>query len=280
MSLVVLLLFILLLVVFVLFIIHYCGKDEMIYDYCIISAFNLELQEIIDRIKIVKIIKRLERNIYIGTYKGKKLILCLTGQGLVNAALTCQYLIENFKFDKLIFSGIAGGIADYLQLGDIVVGSSFAQIDYSKLSDETDEKPNFPQPYVGIQFECENNFEFVMETEYFDKQIVKTKFLYDRNTEIPQIHNKPYNIYTEGIVLSSSQFVGNPNYVEQIKGFTSFNFVAVDMESSSIANVCLQNKKKFAIIRAISDKADTGDVEDIQKVVKNVVDYVLTFITY
>ena len=253
----------------------------MIYDFCIISAFNLELEQLLENIKIVKIIKRLDRNIYMGTYKGKKLILCLTGQGLVNAALTCQYLIDNFKFDKLIFSGIAGGIKDYLNLGDIVVGSSFAQIDYSKLTDDDDERPNFPQPYVkDVVFKCENNIEQVMETEYFDNQMVKTKFLYDRNTEIPQINNKPYNIYTEGIVLSSSQFVGNPNYVSQIKSFTSFDFVAIDMESSAIANVCLQNNKKYVIIRAISDKADAGDVEDIEIIVKNVVDYVLTFIKY
>lgn len=273
-------LFLIILIIFVIFLLllFHCHESECIYDCVIVSAFNLEIIDLLKYMKIKKKITRLDRELYIARYKNKNIILCLTGQGLVNAAMTCQYLIDNFKFNMLVFSGIAGGIEEYLNLGDVVVGSSFAQIDYQKFIYQKDTAPNFPLLYVGIQFQCDENIGIVMETEYFKNKTVNSTFLYNRNIKhIPELPITEYKVYTEGIVLSSSQFAGNKEYVKKLRE-TEYNFVAIDMESSAVANVCLQNNKQFVVIRGISDKADSPVVEDIETIVKNVSDYTLKFI--
>ena len=51
-----------------------------------------------------------ERKFYKGTHDKHELILVQSGLGKVNAAVVSTLLIEKFKCEFLLFSGVAGGI--------------------------------------------------------------------------------------------------------------------------------------------------------------------------
>lgn len=51
------------------------------------------------------------------------------GVGKVNAAHTTLLLINQFGVDKIINVGVAGGIQDDIQVGDMVLGTSTTAYD-------------------------------------------------------------------------------------------------------------------------------------------------------
>ena len=56
-------------------------------------------------------------------------MLVLSRIGKVAAATTASVLIERFGVDRIIFSGVAGGLADGVGVGDVVVASACLQHD-------------------------------------------------------------------------------------------------------------------------------------------------------
>ncbi|KAF9115836.1 hypothetical protein BGX30_006167 [Mortierella sp. GBA39] len=64
-----------------------------------------------------------------GTYRGKPVIVCKSGVGKVNAAVTTQILIDQFGVGKVLFTGVAGAVHPELNIGDIVISSDCVQHD-------------------------------------------------------------------------------------------------------------------------------------------------------
>ncbi len=64
-----------------------------------------------------------------GKLSGKRVVIAFTGIGKVNAAMTTTLLIEHFKPNKVIFTGIAGAVNQQLQPGDIVIAEKTAHHD-------------------------------------------------------------------------------------------------------------------------------------------------------
>ena len=64
-----------------------------------------------------------------GDYKGAKIALAQSGIGKVNATICTQMLIDLFKPQKMVFSGVAGGLLPNMQAGDIIVASHVVEYD-------------------------------------------------------------------------------------------------------------------------------------------------------
>ena len=73
-----------------------------------------------------------------GRLEGKPVVVFLSGVSMVNAAMTTQMALDHFNITRIVFSGIAGGVDEGLDIGDVVVADQWAQNLESAFARETD----------------------------------------------------------------------------------------------------------------------------------------------
>lgn len=61
-----------------------------------------------------------------GELQGQRVVITLSGVGMVNAAMTTQRMLDHFRIERLVMSGIAGGVDPALHIGDVVVPERWA----------------------------------------------------------------------------------------------------------------------------------------------------------
>ncbi|MCK0471293.1 5'-methylthioadenosine/adenosylhomocysteine nucleosidase [Halalkalibacter sp. APA_J-10(15)] len=169
---------------------------------------------------------------YEGKMSTKDIVLCQSGVGKVNAALTTQVLIDHFQVTHILFTGVAGAVEEQLEVGDIIISTSAMQhdIDASPLGFKRGEIPMFP-----ISSDFKANTELIKLAEESSTASVHRKVL-------------------KGRVVSGDQFIANAELVRDLRD--TFNAVCVEMEGSAVAQVATLNNIPFVIIRSISDKAN------------------------
>ena len=193
----------------------------------IIAAMEPEIQFTISSLKDKK--EHLISNItfYEGTIGNHKVIVSLSGIGKVNSAINTTLLINNFKPDVIINSGIAGGSKE-LSTFDFVIADKLTYSD----------------------FDCQVfNYEFgqvpQMPLYYFSDSKLKEKleaYLTSKNIS-----------FKNSIVLTADSFRLSAS---EIKNNVSTSF-ATEMEGTSIAQTCFKLNTPFLSFRIISDILDS-----------------------
>ena len=193
----------------------------------IIAAMEPEIQFTISALEDK--IEQLNSNItfYEGTIGNHKVIVSLSGIGKVNSAINTTVLINNFKPDVIINSGIAGGSK---------VLSTFVFVIADKLT--------------YSDFDCQVfNYEFgqvpQMPLYYFSDSNLKEKleaYLTSKNIS-----------FKNSIVLTADSFRLSAS---EIKNNVSTSF-ATEMEGTSIAQTCYKLNTPFLSFRIISDILDS-----------------------
>jgi len=170
------------------------------------------------------------KNIYYeGRYKDLDLVIAYSKIGKVFSALTATTMIEKFGANKLIFSGVAGGINPKLKIGDLIVANRLCQHDVDITA--------FGHPYG-----------FIPESKVY---IESDKELLRKAKEVAQEIGKPL---FDGVIATGDQFIADSKKKEWI--LKEFKADAIEMEGASVAVVCDSLNIPFLIIRAISDVAD------------------------
>ena len=96
----------------------------------IVFAMKEELDELLKKLRLVKEYQIFDLVFYECKYKNIECILVESGIGKVNAARSTQILIDNMKVDCIFNIGVAGGVSDKLNVGDIVIGDKLVQHDF------------------------------------------------------------------------------------------------------------------------------------------------------
>ena len=171
---------------------------------------------------------------YEGRINNVKCFLVESGVGKVNAARTTQILIDNFKVDYIFNIGVAGGIDQRLNVGDIVIGERLVQHDFD-ITAFNHEKGYIPK--VGVY----------LDSDTYLVKIAQESFQKEDET----------NLLT-GIIASGDIFCTETKMTEKIN--KKFNALCVEMEGASIAQVCYLSHIPFLIIRSISDTPNNDNV--------------------
>lgn len=173
-----------------------------------------------------------------GKLYGKDVVVVRSGIGKVNAAICTQILIDEYKIDRVINTGVAGAINEDLDVGDIVISSDALYHDFD---------------VTGFGYEVGIIPRMKISTFKADEELaLKAKTLCE-------MVNKDIKCFV-GRVVSGDQFISTKEKKVWIKD--KFNGYCTEMEGCGIAHTAYLNNIPFVIIRAISDKADGSATVD------------------
>ena len=204
----------------------------------ILGAMPEEIEPILQRVNNIKKTTYAQNIYYEATYKGVELVIAYSKIGCVFSVLSATILIERFKCEKLIFSGVAGAINNELKIGDLIYASKLCKHDLDITA--FGHAPGFvPEGKVFVESSKELN---QIALELAKRKGIKLK---------------------EGIIATGDQFISNQEIKEKIA--KTFNADAIEMEGYGVAMVCDALNIPFFILRAISDSADMDASFDFDK---------------
>ncbi len=191
----------------------------------VIFAMKEELDELLKRLRLENEYDIFDLKFYECRYENIECVLVESGIGKVNAARCTQILIDNMKVDYVFNIGVAGGISDKLNIGDIVIGEKLVQHDFDLTAF------NHNKGYIP------NVGDYVKSDDYLISLATSSI-------------NKDINVLL-GTIASGDIFCTEKWMSEKIHN--KFNALCVEMEGASIAQVCFLNHIPFLVIRSISD---------------------------
>lgn len=203
--------------------------------FAIIGAMDCEIEKLKELMCDIQEVNHFKLTIFTGTICGHNVVLAKSGVGKVNAALNTQYIIDKYDPDYIINTGVAGGIADNLQVGDIVIGETLVQHDFDASA------LGYAKGYM-----C-NGIEPDKPTLFYSDKELTSKF------ESAMSGSNDVNVH-KGVIATGDMFVSSSEKKQELKSL--FNATAVEMEACAIAQTSNINQVPCLIIRAISDLAD------------------------
>jgi len=212
----------------------------------------LELIEIIRRQGDGEVRRIGMRDYYAGSIDGQSCVVVLARIGKVAAAATTVTLIREFGVSEIVFSGVAGGLAQHVNVGDVVIADRLIQHDM-------DGRPIFPRyeiPLLAIsEFETTATLRQELESaarhflSHDFSQQIPAKVMVEFGLTRPQLHT--------GMIVSGDQFIGLHQNASQLRNDLPAAF-AVEMEGAAVAQICHEFGVPCAILRTISDRADAN----------------------
>lgn len=198
----------------------------------IIGAMEEEVAKLKTEMTSVCETKKAGMNFLKGKLFDKDVVVVRSGIGKVNAAICTQILVDDFKIDRVINTGVAGGLYSELEVGDIVISSDALYHDFDVTG-----------------FGYKEGVIPRMETSTFTADM-------ELATKAKDICSKvnPYIKCFIGRVVSGDEFVSTNEKKTWL--VDKFNGYCTEMEGCGIAHAAYLNHIPFIIVRAISDKAD------------------------
>jgi adenosylhomocysteine nucleosidase len=229
----------------------------------IVAALHDELHELLAATQN-KLLHRIGgREFWSGDLQGHRVVLVQCRVGKVAAAATTVALISHFHVRKVVLTGVAGGIAPHVAVGDVVISTQLLQHD-------VDASPLFPRwevPLTGLS-------RFPSDPALVDglahsaglvladlRSLLGQRTLRDFAIQGPKVHT--------GLVVSGDRFVATTQECHALRSALP-EALAVEMEGAAIAQVCHEWGVPFVAIRAISDRADDSADVDFSRFVAEV----------
>jgi adenosylhomocysteine nucleosidase len=210
----------------------------------IVSAMHEELRALLPALSDPRRERIAGREFHFGTLAGRPAVLVLAGIGKVAAATTTALLLDRFDIDTLLFTGVAGGLADGVAVGDVVIGRELLQHDL-------DASPLFPRYEVPLT----GRSRFAADPSLSD-------VIVDAATgHGVRVH--------QGLVISGDRFIATTAESAALRRALP-DALAVEMEGAAVAQVCYDFDRRFAVLRTVSDRADDSAPLDFGRFVADV----------
>jgi adenosylhomocysteine nucleosidase len=223
----------------------------------ILSALAPEQEGLVALLDGAACVRHAGRDFWCGQLHGKSVVIALSRIGKVAAATTAAAMVERFGAASIVFTGVAGGISDGVQVGDVVVGSHYLQHDM-------DASPLFPRYEVPLT----GTAVFAADASLLRQLVQACGAGLDANLvggASPAIH--------QGLIVSGDRFVSGAGEVTALRSALQghgHNPLAVEMEGAAVAQTCADYGIPFAAVRTISDRADDTAHVDFQQFVESV----------
>lgn len=204
----------------------------------IIGALDIEVNDIIKMME-----QPVER--YYGPLKfvsgkiyGTDCVVAECGIGKINAAACTQTMILEYRPDRIINTGIAGGTSSKTHIGSVVIADKVVQHDFdtTALGDE-----------LGTLFLPDNtNIKYIP---------CNVPMVY----ELGEIcdHLEQHIDHEIGTIATGDRFIAGMDDRRRLNEL--FGAIACEMEGGSIGQICYIHRIPFAVLRSISDDSSSDE---------------------
>ncbi|NTS75613.1 5'-methylthioadenosine/S-adenosylhomocysteine nucleosidase [Catenovulum sp. SM1970] len=196
----------------------------------IIGAMQQEVDILRDQLSGLQTEQHGPITLYKGTLNQHNVVLVLSGVGKTAAAMATTILIDRFNPEYVINTGSAGGYAEDLEIGDLVISSEVRHHDVD---------------LTAFGFEKGQGFGFPAAFHCHQDLIEKALSAAAKQTELKT---------KVGLICSGDSFMDCPERVQKAREDFP-QMIAVEMEGAAIGQVCQQFDTPFVVIRALSDIA-------------------------
>ena len=185
------------------------------------------------------------RHFHRGRLHGHEVLLVLSGIGKVAASITATLVCQHFGARSIVFTGVAGGLADGVAIGDVAIGRELLQHDL-------DASPIFPRFEVPLT----GRSRFAADAALADSVAAAA-----RRQVAARVH--------EGLIVSGDRFVSTAAEGAALRTLLP-DALAVEMEGAAVAQACHAFGVPFVVLRTISDRADDDAAIDFASFVAEV----------
>ena len=201
-----------------------------------------ELEQLLSDLNERETVQRGAYTLHAGVLQDKSVLVAQCGVGKVNAAALAQTFVLA-GVSHVIFTGVAGGVAPGLKVGDIVVSRDALQhdADVRALGYALGEVPGEPLSWAADETLQEAALASAQALAEVTAGAVKV---------------------VSGRVLSGDQFIADKGKVTFL--FEMFGGACAEMEGAAVAQVCSRAGVPFVIVRSLSDSADGGAEVDFR----------------
>lgn len=212
----------------------------------IMGAMNNEVSELRNLLELESTEIIGSREYHLGTLQGVSVVLVFSRWGKVASSSTASTLITKFGVKKIIFTGVAGGVAKQVNIGDVIISEKLYQHDmdarplFSLHTIPLTER-SFFEPCPELKALAEQSAQDCLNSHEFKKTFQNFGIL---NPKV-----------ISGIIASGDQFINSSEKAQQLLEDQNA-LSAVEMEGAAVAQVCAEHDTPFIIIRIVSDKAD------------------------
>ena len=229
----------------------------------LVSAMHEELAAVLARMPDEQKTVVAGREFWVGRWHGHEVVAVLSRIGKVAAATTTTALIERFGVSRIVFTGVAGGLAPHVNVGDVVVAREFIQHDM-------DASPLFPRhevPLMGIT-------RFTSDAPLSNALAAAAPLaLQDMLATLPQsdwlnLDLSKVQVH-QGLIASGDRFVSQTLESQALQRELP-DALAVEMECAAMAQVCHDYGVPMAAVRTISDRADDAAHVDFPRFIQSI----------
>ena len=216
--------------------------------YLILYAFGAEGKLLSQAMEAQDSMAVLGRKVYAGRLADKDIVLAESGVGMTNAAMMAQHLIDRFNPRAVIFTGIAGAIDSGVNIGDIVVCEKWRTHDYGYHG-----KDGFRAGGIGVYVPA---FDSVARLSDFAVDAAMFKMahsLSNSDLSLEKIGERLPRLIVGGVGVSGNCFIDNTE--KRVWLSEQFQALVTDMETASVAQVCMANAVPYVAFRSASDLA-------------------------
>ena len=221
------------------------GQNKRMTSTAILSALAQEQRGLIELLQRPSRLSHAGRDFWLGDLHGQPVVLALSKIGKVAAATTATALIERFGVKRMVFTGVAGGLAQNVNVGDVVVAHDFVQHDL-------DVSPLFARYEVPLYGKTRFDGDAMLTAALFEaSQLALNDSRLRSNYPAARAHR--------GLIASGDRFVSGAHESSQLRHAllaAGHEVLAVEMEGAAVAQVCHDYNVPFAAVRTISDRGD------------------------
>ena len=230
----------------------------------IMAAVHGEIAELLDSMEARTVRRIGMRDYHVGILHGRPCVAVLARMGKVAAAATAVTLIREFDVDQLVFTGLAGGVAERARIGDVVIGTTFLQHDL-------DASPLFARheiPLLGCKrISASSRLSGVLE--HAARNYLQAAWGLEISPEVRRAFGVIEPRVHAGLIASGDQFVSSADAVRSLRRELP-DVLCVEMEGAAVAQVCHEYGADFAIVRTVSDRADDNAGHDFDSFLNHV----------